>query len=86
MKKMIIPILFSVTLHAQTFTDKLTKELKFEKVNANNTLVIANLNGSMKVEGYDGDKIIIEAEQNNKGENGCASRTGKKGNATHSYR
>lgn len=48
---------------AQTFTDKITKELKFEKASPNNTLVIANINGSMNVQGYDGDKILIEAER-----------------------
>jgi len=49
--------------NAQMFSDKITRELKFEKVSASNTLILANINGSVKVQGYDGDKILIEAER-----------------------
>ena len=45
---------------AQTFTDKITRELSFEKKGTNNTLMIFNINGDVKVEGYTGDKVIIE--------------------------
>lgn len=64
MKKLITLILcLPIIATAQTFTDKITKELKFEKASANNTLVLANINGSIKVTGYEGEKILIEAER-----------------------
>ncbi|GHN01743.1 hypothetical protein WSM22_32320 [Cytophagales bacterium WSM2-2] len=63
---------------AQTFTDKITKELAFEKVGPNNTLIIANINGSMKVQGYDGDKILIEAERTIKAKTEARLEQGKK--------
>ncbi|MCA4897417.1 MAG: hypothetical protein ACK5BJ_13240 [Bacteroidota bacterium] len=45
---------------AQTHSDKIVRELAFEKSNENNTLILANINGSMKVEGYNGTKVLIE--------------------------
>lgn len=48
---------------AQTFSEKITKELSFEKKGANNTVMIFNINGHVKVEGYGGDKILIEVEK-----------------------
>jgi len=36
--------------NAQMFTIKITRELKFEKVSASNTLILANINGSVKVQ------------------------------------
>jgi len=49
-----------LTASAQTFTEKITKEFSFEKKGMENTLLVANLNGSVKVTGYDGDKILVE--------------------------
>jgi len=46
--------------NAQMFSDKITRELKFEKVSASNTLILANINGSVKCRDNDGDKILIE--------------------------
>lgn len=45
---------------AQNFTDKITKELSFERKGAENALMVANINGDVKVTGYDGDKIMVE--------------------------
>lgn len=59
----ILLVMLAATSFAQTFTDKITKEFKFEKVSPQNTLVLANINGHVKVEGYAGDKIMIEAER-----------------------
>jgi len=70
-------MLVSVFANAQTFTDKIVKELKFEKASANNTLILANINGSMKVQGYDGDKIIIEAERTIKAKSDARLEQGK---------
>jgi len=46
---------------AQTFSEKITKELSFEKPSANNALILANINGSVKVVGYAGDLVLLEA-------------------------
>jgi hypothetical protein len=77
--KKIITLLLSVPVFAsaQTFTDKITKELKFEKTSPNNTLVVANINGSMQVLGYDGDKILIEAERTIKAKTDARLEQGK---------
>ncbi|HCW06615.1 MAG TPA: hypothetical protein DGG95_04525 [Cytophagales bacterium] len=64
-------------VQAQTFTDKITKELKFEKASPSNTLVLANINGSIKILGYDGDKILIEAERTIKAKSDARLEKGK---------
>jgi len=47
-------------LMAQTHTEKITKEFSFEKKSADNALIVANINGSITVTGYGGDKILVE--------------------------
>lgn len=49
-------------LMAQSFSEKINKELTFEK-KVNPTLIVININGSIKVEGYSGDKVIVEANK-----------------------
>ncbi len=79
MKKLLaLMICLPAFADAQTFTDKITKELKFEKAGTNNTLVLANINGSMKIQGYDGDKIMIEAERTIKAKTDTRLEQGKK--------
>ncbi|MEK6780351.1 MAG: DUF4097 family beta strand repeat-containing protein [Bacteroidota bacterium] len=46
--------------NAQTFTDKITKELAFEKKSTENAIMVANINGDVNVTGYEGDKVILE--------------------------
>jgi len=53
-------VMVSVQLNAQTFTEKVIKEYSLEKKNADNAVVIANINGNVKVVGYTGDKILVE--------------------------
>ncbi len=63
MKTKLTIIIYAFALQmcvAQTFTDKITKEYSFEKKGAENALMIANINGDVKVTGYDGDKVIVE--------------------------
>lgn len=48
---------------AQQFNETIKKELAFEKKSDKNALMIANINGSIKVEGYDGDKIVVEVNK-----------------------
>ena len=50
----------SMGVLAQNFTEKITRELKFEKKSAMNAVMVANINGNVKVQGYDGDKILLE--------------------------
>lgn len=57
---LVIAALLQGTVFAQSFTEKITKELSFEKKGVDNALMIANINGSIKVTGYDGDKVLIE--------------------------
>ncbi|HRI78030.1 MAG TPA: hypothetical protein PLR06_00730 [Cyclobacteriaceae bacterium] len=67
----------SLTGMAQTFTEKITKELSFEKKAPNNALMILNINGDIKIEGYAGDKILIEAERIIKGKTQARMDQGK---------
>lgn len=62
MKKIVVilNILFSFSVGAQTFTEKITKEFSFEKKGINNALLVANINGDVKVTGYEGDKVLVE--------------------------
>src|SRR5688572_15445033 len=50
----------TVTLAAQTHTEKILKEFSFEKKGINNAFMIANINGNIKVQSYEGDKIQVE--------------------------
>jgi hypothetical protein len=52
--------LLSIAATAQSFSEKISKEYSFEKRSEDNMLMIANLNGSVNVVGYDGDKVILE--------------------------
>lgn len=64
MKSILLTTLCAITvpIYAQLFTEKITKELTFEK-KGSNTLMLFNINGSISVEGYAGDKVIIEVEK-----------------------
>lgn len=52
---------YSVT--AQTFTETINKELAFEKVGVENTILVANINGDVHVVGYGGTKVIVEVSK-----------------------
>jgi hypothetical protein len=59
-KTFFLCLLVSSIAQAQQFSEKINKEFTFEKKSADNAIMIANINGSVKVSGYDGDKIILE--------------------------
>ena len=61
-QKLCLVFVFGITipLAAQTHTEKITKEFSFEKKSDQNALIIANVNGNIKVESYAGDKIQVE--------------------------
>src|SRR5688572_17309940 len=64
-------------LMAQTHTEKISKELAFEKKSPDNAVIIANINGHIKVEGYDGDKIIVEVSKTIEGKTQARLEKGK---------
>ena len=53
----------SVQLNAQMHTEKITREFSFEKKSVDNAVIIANINGNVKVVGYSGDKILVEVNK-----------------------
>jgi DUF4097 and DUF4098 domain-containing protein YvlB len=63
--------------YAQTFNEKIAKELAFEKKSSANTLIISNINGNINITGYDGDKIIVEAEKTINGKTSARLEKGK---------
>lgn len=65
MRTLIIIFLAGITsvAYSQTFREKTGKELSFTKKSPDNTVMVININGSVKIKGYKGDKIIVEAEK-----------------------
>jgi hypothetical protein len=66
MKKLLIPVLTGVGLffaqiaaHAQEYKEHINKQFNMQK----GAVAICNLNGSVKVEGYAGDKVIIDIDE-----------------------
>jgi len=49
-----------VSAFAQTFTEKITREFSFEKKSIDNAIMVANINGDVKVIGYEGEKVVVE--------------------------
>lgn len=47
-------------LLGQSHTEKISREFSFEKKSPDNALIIANMNGDVKVTSYEGEKVIIE--------------------------
>src|SRR5687767_4992829 len=62
---------------AQSFSEKIVKELSFEKKSSANTLQVANINGDVTVTGYDGDKIMIEVNKTVNGKTEARLAKGK---------
>jgi len=70
MKKIIIPFLVGLALsctHAPAqkpvFKEHISKEFMVPKTSGNNVLAIYNINGFIKIKGYDGDKVVFEIEK-----------------------
>ena len=69
MKPFIIPVLAGLVMScaqlpatAQEFKEHISKEFTVSKA-ATGTLAIYNLNGFVKVEGYSGDKVVLEVDK-----------------------
>jgi hypothetical protein len=50
-------------VHAQEFKEHISKEIALTKEAANTTILIYNLSGFIKVEGYSGDKVVLEIDK-----------------------
>jgi hypothetical protein len=50
-------------VNAQTKTEKITKEVSFEITSPKNALIVANIFGSITVEGYSGSTVSVEVEK-----------------------
>jgi hypothetical protein len=80
MKKILWIIWLAVTgtsVVAQTHTEKITREFSFEKTSPDNALMIANLNGDVKVVGYEGTKILVEVTKTITGKTQARLEEGK---------
>lgn len=80
MKKTFWVFLLTITglpVLAQTHTEKITKELSFEKTAPNNALLIANINGDVKVVGYEGSTIQVEVTKTIQGKTDARLEEGK---------
>lgn len=80
MKKIFWMFLLTITglpVLAQTHTEKITKELSFEKTASNNALLIANVNGDVKVVGYEGSTIQVEVTKTIQGKTDARLEEGK---------
>ena len=80
MKKTLWMLLLTITglsVRAQNHTEKITKELSFEKANVNNTLMIANMNGDVTVVGYEGTTIQVEVTKTIRGKTQARLDEGK---------
>ncbi|HQQ96628.1 MAG TPA: hypothetical protein PLX35_05160 [Cyclobacteriaceae bacterium] len=77
MKNILIAFMLTTSwANAQTFTETITKELKFEKPGAN-ALMVFNINGAVKVEGYSGATILVEVQKKITGKTTARLEKGK---------
>lgn len=65
-------------LRAQTHTEKISREFMFEKKSPENALIIANINGDVKVVSYEGDKILVEVTKTIRAKTDVRLEKGKK--------
>lgn len=74
---MVLVGFFAMNVSAQVHTEKISKEFKFEKPGPANTLMVANINGHIKVQGYTGDKILVEVSKTIKAKTDARLEKGK---------
>jgi DUF4097 and DUF4098 domain-containing protein YvlB len=71
-------LLMSTMVMAQAHHEKITKEFVFEKRSSANAIIVENINGDVKVVGYDGDKILLELDKSITAKTEARLETGKK--------
>jgi len=76
---MSVAFLIGISLsQGQTFSEKILKEVSFETKSLSNALIIANINGSISVSGYEGEKVILEVTRTIKAKTASRLEQGKK--------
>lgn len=76
---MSVAFLIGISLsQGQTFSEKIVKEVSFETKNLSNALIVANINGSVSVSGYEGEKVILEVTRTIKARTASRLEQGKK--------
>ena len=85
MKNLILPLLAGLALscadtgtHAQEFKETINKEFLLSQSAEASILAIYNIFGSVKVEGYDGNKVVFEIHKTIKADNNTQLELGKK--------
>lgn len=73
---LVMVLIYAIT-NGQTHTEKINKELAFEKSSTDQALVVANINGSIKVEGYNGNKVVVEVTKTITGKTEARLEKGK---------
>jgi putative adhesin len=63
LKLIMVGLLIGQWCWAQQFSEKITKEYTFEKATPDNAIMVANINGNVKVTGYEGTKIMVEVNR-----------------------
>src|SRR3978361_589848 len=82
MKKIFFPVFAGLTLcclfaNAQEFKQHISKEFTLPQNAQSAVLAIYNIDGSINVEGYSGDKVVIEVDETIKAETKQTLETGK---------
>lgn len=72
-----VALLACVPATGQVFTETIARELQFEKKSPANTVMIFNINGEVKVEGYAGDKVVVEVKKKISGKTDARVALGK---------
>jgi DUF4097 and DUF4098 domain-containing protein YvlB len=74
-----VAFLIGISLsQGQTFSEKIVKEVGFETRALSNALIVANINGSIDVAGYEGEKIVLEVTKTIKAKTANRLEQGKK--------
>ena len=77
MKIFCAAMIATIGVSAQTFTEKIAKELPFEKQSPANALMIANIAGSVTVEAYSGATVVVEVTKTINAKTTARLETGK---------
>jgi len=73
----LLALLITGLVQAQTHTETITKEESFGNNNTGNSLVVYNVNGEVNVQGYSGNTVKIEVKKWVKGQTKRALEQGK---------
>ena len=67
----------SIFANAQEFKEHINKEFTLQSAAGSNVFALYNINGPIKVEGYSGDKVIIDVDKTISANTESALQTGK---------